>query len=325
MSRIQERQRASLFSGKAQGRLGLYNSMAIRFLSAILCLVAVVPGVVAFAAGTPGQTSDAEGKAAELPFQPEKNWIALTRDYEVWMDLTNKEALIGGRVCLRKGMLEMFACPRGTKEHESVVAVNTPARYVHAALVALGAKPGPPVQFEPVYRPAQGTKIEVTVIWKGQEGQRQQAAAQEWVKHVKTGKALQYPWVFAGSGFWTDEETGERFYFADGGEFICVSNFSTAMLDLPVRSTDANSTLMFSAFTEHIPPLGTPVFLKLAPQLQESESRDTAETTSVKEQAAAPAESTAGEAESDATNEPGKQPVKQQQGVGKEAGTNDDR
>ncbi|MFO7904920.1 MAG: YdjY domain-containing protein [Planctomycetota bacterium] len=227
-----------------------------------------------------GEQKKVEAEAREtpakpkLPFQPGKKWVPLTQDHEVWMQLEKKRILVGGRVCLNNGMLEMFACPKGTKEHEAIVAVNTPARYVHAGLVALGAEPGPPVQFRPVYRPAQGTEIEVKVIWKDQQGEEHRARAREWIKNTKTGKVLQSPWVFAGSGFWTDEETGERFYYADGGEFICVSNFSTAMLDLPLKSSDANSNLVFSAFTERIPPIGTRVFLELTPKLKSEQSTE---------------------------------------------------
>ncbi len=107
-------------------------------------------------------------------------------------------------------------------------------------------------------------------------GERASRAAQEWVKSNRTGKALEYQWVFAGSGFWTDEAAGERFYYADGGEFICVSNFSTAMLDLPVESSGANDSLMFCAFTERIPPRGTRVCLILTPQLKGKEAPEPA-------------------------------------------------
>ncbi len=41
--------------------------------------------------------------------------------------------------------------------------------------------------------------------------------------------------MFGGSGFWVNKETGEKHYMAKSGDFICVSNFPTAMLDLPVE------------------------------------------------------------------------------------------
>ena len=48
-----------------------------------------------------------------------------------------KRVVLEGEVCLREGQLEMFACLKGTKEHEAIVAVPTKAHVVHAALVAL--------------------------------------------------------------------------------------------------------------------------------------------------------------------------------------------
>ena len=207
-------------------------------------------------------------KKQEPPFQLPKSWRRVTKDYEVWIDFSKKQVIVGGHICLREGMLEMFACPEGTKEHEAIVAVHTAARFVHAALVAVGAKPGPPVQFTPTYRPAQGTEVTIEVLWKNAAGEEQRTRAQKWVKYVKSGEELKYPWVFAGSGFWTDED-GKEWYNADGGDFICVSNFSTATLDLPVESSAGNDTLMFSAFKDRIPPLNTPVLLILTPKLKE--------------------------------------------------------
>ena len=61
---------------------------------------------------------------------------------------------------------------------------------------------------------------------------------------------------------------------AESGDFICVSNFATAMLDIPVQSSQANDSLEFVAFTEHIPPLGTPVRMILKPKLKDGEKGD---------------------------------------------------
>ena len=160
----------------------------------------------------------------------------------------------------------MFACPRGTKEYESVVAVDSSAQLVHTGLLAIGAKPGSPMQFDPKYVPAQGPIIDVTVEWFDENGQLRSQPAQDWVRHVPTGKALEHDFVFGGSGFWEDPESGQRFYRAEGGELICVSNFSTATLDLPIASTQDNTNLMFNAFTERIPALGTPIRLILKPR-----------------------------------------------------------
>ncbi len=186
--------------------------------------------------------------------------------YDVWIDAKNKRVVLDGTICLRQGQLEMFACLKGTKEHEAIVAADTKAYAVHAALLAVGAEAGTPVQFKPTYKPATGSEIEITVVWTDKNGTVHRDRAQDWIRDAKTGKAMQYPWVFAGSGFWQDEATGSKQYLAESGDFICVSNFPSAMLDLPVESSQSNEDLAYQAFTEHIPPLGTKVRLVLTPK-----------------------------------------------------------
>ncbi|HIA20436.1 MAG TPA: hypothetical protein EYN03_04810 [Planctomycetes bacterium] len=193
--------------------------------------------------------------------------VKLTKEHEVWIDPKRKWVVVDGVVCLREGQLEMFACPRDTKEHESIVAVNCKARYVHAALLAVGSRVGHPVKFDPKYEAATGTVVDIAVLWRDKKGQKQVMRAQDWVQSIRGKKVLPYPWVFGGSGFWTDQATGERHYYGDGGDFICVSNFPSAMLDLPVESSQANSSLTFVAKTENIPPQGTKVRLVLMPRI----------------------------------------------------------
>ncbi|MCI0332008.1 MAG: YdjY domain-containing protein [Planctomycetes bacterium] len=212
-------------------------------------------------------TDAAPSKPAPAQKLPEpKGAKRLSRDYDVWVDPKKQVVIVDGQVSLREGMLEMFACTRNTKEHESVVSANTKAFLVHAALLSLGAETGRPAQFVPKYRPPTGTEIDVTVQWVDEHGKEHTAKAQDWIKDINTKKTMAHPFVFAGSSFWTDEETGKKFYQAEGGDFICVSNFSTAMLDVPVHSSQANMELAFEAFTERIPPLGAPVRLILQPK-----------------------------------------------------------
>lgn len=206
--------------------------------------------------------------AAKRPLSKDPpGMMRLSPDYDVWIDAVKKRVVMDGTVCLRQGTLEMFVCLKGTKEHESVVFADTQAYIVHAGLLAVGAKPGSPARFQPEYKPATGTPIDITCIWTDEKGNVHREPAQQWVRNFHTQKALDNNWVFAGSGFYTDEETGKKHYLAEGGDFICVSNFPGAMLDLPVESSQANTDLLFEAFTEHIPPRGTRVRLVLTPRL----------------------------------------------------------
>ncbi len=227
-------------------------------------------------AAQPGASSPATDNepARKNPADPTAELRRLLPDYDVWIDSKNKQVVIGGQVCLTQGPLEMFAVPKNTKEHEAVVSVNTKASFVHTALLVVGAKPGGTVKFDPKYIPASGTKVEVLIYFTDEKGNQKKVRAQEWIRDMKTKKAMEYPWVFAGSGFIKDEANQKETYLAEAGDFICVSNFPDAMLDLPIESTSANEELMFEAFTQNIPPRGTKVTLVLTPQIEKQPTAD---------------------------------------------------
>ncbi|MGE0610689.1 MAG: YdjY domain-containing protein, partial [Pirellulales bacterium] len=139
--------------------------------------------------------SDADTPPAEA-FVPESLAVAekdllvdaagLTRldpDSNVWVDKENKRVVLAGEVCRRDAILEMFACIKGTKEHEAVVSVHCKAFLVHTGLLAVGAEPGHPVRFQPEYEAAEGPEIEITVLWKDEEGEVRQARAQDWIRN----------------------------------------------------------------------------------------------------------------------------------------------
>lgn len=246
--------------------------------------------------GTPIEGEKGSQPELPTPLVDDPSSLKLLQpSYPIWIDGDDKRVVMVGRVCQRRAPLELFACTRGGKEHESVLAVNTEAWLMHAALLAVDAEPGSPVAFVPEYVPASGTEIEIAVIWEDESGRRRRARAQDWVRDVSAlyerfqgvianqfddelnlvdqhaaWKSMEHPWVFAGSQFVKDEQTGEGSYLANAeGELICVSNFPTAVLDVPIRSSDSNASLMFETFTERIPPLGTPVTMVLTPVLGE--------------------------------------------------------
>lgn len=191
------------------------------------------------------------------------SWKRMDPVQEVWMDAAGKRVVVGGHICLREGLLEMFACLKGTKEHESIVAAHSSAKLVHATLLALGIEPGKPCSFDPEYQAVTGPSIRLEVVWK-EDGVTVRRDAREMVIDQNSKKPLEADWVFGGSRVVVERNTGESFYCADGGEFACVSNFSTAMLDLPFESSDSAASLTFMAEPRRIPPLGTRVLLVLS-------------------------------------------------------------
>ncbi len=195
-----------------------------------------------------------------------ETWKRLGKKEEIWIDVESKEVIFAGHVCLNAGPLEMFICPAQTKEHESVISAHATALQVHLALVALGATPGKTTSWDPEYRAAYGPTIDITLKWKDPEsGKIKTASAKQWIRNVKTKKAMEQLWVFGGSQFWDDPASSHKVYYGDAGELICLSNFSTATIDLNIQSSQSNAGLLFEAFEENIPPLNTKVYAILKP------------------------------------------------------------
>lgn len=225
----------------------------------------------AAAAEPPGFVRESE-EELPFPFEIPANWKRLSDKEEIWIDSQEKLVAVKGRICLTQGLLEMFACPKGMKEHESIVATNPWAMYIHQALLLAGINPGKPVQWEPEYKPAEGPRMQIEVWYFNEQQELVKKNSKEMVRLVSDGSPLKFDWVFGGSKFITDPD-GRELYAANGGELICLSNFSSAMIDLPIPSTAEAGGLLFEANPEQIPPLNTPVLLVLKAL---SESADSA-------------------------------------------------
>lgn len=226
--------------------------------------VAVAGPMVAPAAPVADAPAAAPAKEEPAAVDRQPQLKRLSKTEEVWVDKERKEVVVGAKVVLDDGPIEVFACLENTKEHEAVIAARSTARLVHAALLAVGLEPGRPVSFDPAYRAAQGPVVRVRLRWRDANGKEQEARAQDWIRNAETGKPLDADWVFAGSVFWKDPQGGAEYYQADGGDLICVSNFPTATLDLPFESSQSNAALLFEAFKGRVPPKGTTVDIILS-------------------------------------------------------------
>lgn len=223
-----------------------------------------------------GYKSPAERLEEKLA--PPPNATRISKTSPLWIDAKSKCVFVDGYVAQREAFLEMFACDAETKEHESVLGVAAKSSEVHAALLAIGGQVGKTVRFDPEYVAASGQRIRIWVMWRDEQGEFQTADARQWVRNTETKEQLDRDWVFAGSYLWKDPSDGKEYYQADSGEMICVSNFSTALMDLPIESSDSNNALQFEAFTERIPPMGTFVRLMLVPISENDSEKSTDET-----------------------------------------------
>lgn len=137
--------------------------------------------VTTTASGTPeGEKTNAEILAAVKPGDP----IPLNRQQTVLYDLKNKRVLLKTKVVLREGPLELLCCKKKSKEHESILAVDSEAFLVQTALITIGAKPGGPAKFQPKYAPPFGEKIDIFVNWTDSDGKERREKAQNWIRSL---------------------------------------------------------------------------------------------------------------------------------------------
>jgi hypothetical protein len=94
-------------------------------------------------------------------------------------------------------------------------------------------------------------------------------------------RQMQADWVFSGSGYYVDEETKKKYYRAEDGDLICVANFGSATLDVAAKSGNGAEELLFEAWTERIPEVGTPVVIELVP-VQDEKAKDVSKPDATK-------------------------------------------
>ena len=213
-----------------------------------------------------GNTEEEEKE--EEPTEPTidipAHWKQLSKTQEIWIDHKNKQVIVGGKICLDAGPLEMLICPRGTKEHETIVSVNAESWQVHAALLAVGAQQGVPSRWVPEYTPAWGPKIDIQMMWRDEKTNKVKTIdGKQWILDNETQKPMTHELVFGGSYEEPQMEGGRKRYLADAGELICLANFSTSTIDL--RIDDQDTDLFFEANTPLIPPINTQIYTIIKP------------------------------------------------------------
>ncbi|MFK7790098.1 MAG: YdjY domain-containing protein [Phycisphaeraceae bacterium] len=185
---------------------------------------------------------------------------------------------VAATVCLRRGdFLEMFACTKDTREHESILVIDAAPSQMHLGLLLLGIEPGKPLSYDrafdpPKLVPAQGPEVGVFIVVKLDNVERE-IPANRWVQDNKTEEMMQgNTWLFAGSQF--AEFQDKPVYQADlNGSAISLVNFGDDLLTLPNKMTDANEShgKVWAPRTKAIPQVGTKVTIRLRPIIKEKD------------------------------------------------------
>lgn len=211
--------------------------------------------------------------ASALPKQPTISWQQRTPGID-------RRVIIDLEVVLQKGFLEhLISRSEAGKNHESLLSSPFDAEILYLALVGAGLQPGKPATFinekrEYDFKPATGEVVKIYLEYVDENGQSKVVPAQRWVVSAKDEKPLLADWVFAGSYRGIMETAkGEKmpFFGANDGRVVCLTNYGSALLDLPTESVDSDpqgDSLGFKANTAVIPKVETKVraILEAAPK-----------------------------------------------------------
>ena len=192
---------------------------------------------------------------------------------------------VQSKICLEKGALEVIACTKDSREHESIVVVDAKPMHIHAALLLLGGQNGNPAMRRPIEPDSprweeilpKGDVVEVFLVIKNAEGKNVERPIKDFLMpsedefaeiqgKPKRGKVKdEFPksFVFSGS-FMMKTEDGQQQYLADSsGNVISISTFGDEVICLPGIHGQDNGSLEWQINPKHMPKVGTPVLLRL--------------------------------------------------------------
>ena len=192
---------------------------------------------------------------------------------------------VNATVCLHEGLLELVACTKGSKEHESILSIAARPMHIHAAMLLIGAKPGTPamrkardeartrwVSVEPA-----GDPIGVSLVFPDSKGKPQEhpiskfisPAQPDEISGIPANKKLKtFPasFLFAGSHLVEDGPGPKKYVCEQSGNVISISTFGDELLCLPGIHGHQNDGLSWQVNPEGLPKIGKRVILRLRPK-----------------------------------------------------------
>ena len=202
------------------------------------------------------------------------------------IDVAKRNVDVDASICLENGMLELIACTKDSKEHESLIVIAARASHIHAALLLLGAKNGTPAMRRLlegedtrwVDIPPSGDLIDVFLVCPDADGKMIERPLGDFIRHVseedgepdakKAAGKFPSSFLFAGSHIQKTDKEPPLYLAESSGNIISVATFGDELLCLPEIESQDNGSLAWEIDNTHVPKLGTKIILRLHPHKQ---------------------------------------------------------
>ena len=191
---------------------------------------------------------------------------------------------VNATVCLHQGLLELVACGKDSKEHESIVVLNARPIHVHAALLLLKAKPGRPAMQKGLSEgtsrwisvPPAGDPIGISLVFPDAKGKLGEHPISKFVSSAQLNgfdevdikekpKAFPSRFLFAGSHLLESKEGPRKYACEYSGNVISISTFGDELICLPGIQGHQNGGLSWQVNPKGLPAIGKPIILRLRP------------------------------------------------------------
>ncbi len=251
-------------------------------------------------AQTDDATSKKEAVDATSTQEAEKSEVVMSENRQelklpgIKIQIKERYVDVDATVCLTEGLLELIACTKDTKEHESIIVIDAKAAHVHASLLLIGAQPGNPATRKKIEVEGseegrwidlmpRGQKVDVFLVVKDEDDKLVERPISDFLMkdddgydvspEVENKEVERFPtntFLFAGSHVYKGEQGPARYLADEDGNVISISTFGNELLCLPGINTHGNDGLVWGVDSTHLPAEGTKVILRLRPQFADA-------------------------------------------------------
>jgi len=173
--------------------------------------------------------------------------------------------VVPGLILVNRGLVELFGCGEGGKEHETVIRLETNVQALDLALTSAGFKRGKLPSKTDVNLQDQGSRVLILVQWLDKDGKVVTHRSEDLVVSIRRNAPMpRVGWTYVGHWMEVADPTspkGEKKHkvLAATGSRSLVTTFRdrTALLDNPLE--EAVDDTLFGANYMLLPKGGTPV------------------------------------------------------------------
>jgi hypothetical protein len=173
--------------------------------------------------------------------------------------------VVPGIVLVTRGLVELFGCGEGGKEHETVLRLECDVQSLDLALTSAGFKRGKIPEKGTIEDPKQGSRVIILVQWTDREGKTVTHRSEDLVVSLRRGTPMpRVGWTYVAQ--WAEvpdpanpkgEAKNKVLAAANSRSFVTTFRDKTALLDNPLE--EAVDDTLFAANYMLLPRPGTPV------------------------------------------------------------------